>query len=297
MLELDGIREFVMASRYGSITQAADRLGRSKSHVSKQIKALEQRLGVFLFNRNARNLQLTEIGESCYLQCAAALSDLEHAIDATVAANELPHGHLKVQIVAAIGEITLAGIFSEFATRYPELKLHLNFESQPTQQISEDHDLLITRGSLRDSSLIAHTLGKSDFGLYASPEYFERFGVPASREDLMRHRCLVDESGYWWFGEDAKAIKVKVNGHLSGNRGSLLLRYALRGLGITQQSSHPMCNLVRQQKLVAVPGGWSRWSVTWHALSRTRTSAVPKIQVLVQFLKECFAQPDKINSL
>ena len=93
-----------------------------------------------------------------------------------------------------------------------------------------------------------------------------------------------------------KRLKVKVNGYLSGNRGSLLLRYALKGLGITQQSNHPMCNLVRQKKLLAVPGGWSRWSVTWYALSRTRTSTVPKIQVLIEFLKERFAQPDKINS-
>lgn len=297
MLELDGIREFVAVSKYGSITQAAERLGCSKAHVSKQVKALEERLGVLLFNRNARNLQLTEIGESCYLRCAAAFSELENAINATVATNDLPRGHLRVQVIAAVGEITLAGIFAEFATRYPQLKLHLDFESRPIERISEEYDLLITRGILKDSSLIAHKLGESDFGLYASPDYFDRFGVPASTEDLVKHRCLVDESGFWWFGKSTETSKVRIDGSLSGNRGSLLLSYALMGLGITQQSNYPLRDLVRQRKLAVVPGEWSRWRVVWYALSRTRTPPVPKIRILVDFLMERFAQPEKFNAL
>lgn len=291
MLDLEGIREFVAVARFGSFTRAAARLNCSKSYLSKKVKSLERRLGVLLFERNTRDLQLTDTGESYYTRCAAVLAELESATSAATAAGHLPHGLLKVHVAASIGEITTAGIFAEFSTLYSQLTLHLDFDSRPLETIPDEYDVLITRGILKDSALVAHKLGESDFDLYASPAYYQRHGMPECLEDLARHRCLVDGSGSWWFGRGAEATEVRVEGGLKSNRGTLLLRCALRGMGITQQSRHPLRNLVEEGALLAVPGDWACWRAGWYALFHRRTPEVPKVRLLVDFLAEHFARP------
>lgn len=297
MLALEGIREFVAVARFGSFTQAAARLGCSKSYLSKRVKELERRLGLPLFNRNARDLQLTEPGEAYYARCAAAVAELENATSAAAAVGQLPRGLLRVQVAASVGEITTADIFAEFSTLYPQLTLHLDFDSRTLDTIPDDYDVLITRGTLRDSALVAHKLGESDFGLYASPAYYGRHGVPGSFEDLAKHRCLVDGAGAWWFGRGARTVKVKVEASLKSNRGSLLLRHALRGLGITQQSSYPLRDLIEQGALAIVPGDWARWRASWYALFRGGAPPLPKVRLLVDFLSDRFARPGNFRPL
>lgn len=291
MLDLTGIQEFVAVAKLGSFTQAAARLNCSKSYVSKRVKELERRLGVLLFKRSTRDLQLTEAGESYYVRCAAVFAELENATSAATAAGHLPHGLLRIHVAASIGEITTADIFAEFSTLYPQLTLYLDFDSRPLETIPDEYDMLITRGVLRDSALVAHKLGESDFGLYASPAYYQRHGMPECLEDLARHRCLVDGSGSWWFSRGTETIEVPVEGSLKSNRGTLLLRCALRGMGITQQSSYPLRNLVEEGALAAVPGDWARWRASWYALFHRRTPELPKVRLLVDFLGEHFARP------
>lgn len=297
MLDLAGLQEFVTVARTGSFTQAAQLLQCSKSYVSKQVKELEQRLGVLLFKRSTRSLQLTEIGEVFFARCVAAFGELESATNATAAASDVPHGTLRVHIAASFGEFTIADILAEFSDLYPHIKLHLDFVSRAIDTISDEYDVLITRGILKDSALVARKLAESDSSLYASRAYFKGHGVPESIEDLARHNCLVDGSEIWWFNHASEVIKVKVDGNWKSNRGSLLLRAAVRGMGIAQLPDYPLRDLVNSGALVAVPGDWSRWHTCWYALFPKRTPPVPMVRLLVDFLVEHFARPSDFRLL
>lgn len=297
MVNLSGIQEFVAVAQKGSFTQAAQELHCSKSHVSRQVKALEQRLGVLLLDRTTRGVRLTEPGEAFFVRCVSVLSELGSMTDALSAAAEVPRGALKVHVAAPLGDFTVADIFIDFAVRHPEIRLGLNFSSRPLDTWAGDYDALVTRGRLKDSGLVARKLGESDFGLYASPAYFERHGVPTSVGDLVRHNCLADESETWSFDSSPREVRVKVRGNLTSNRASLLLRGAIQGSGIIQLPSFPLRNLVEKNILVPVPGAWARWRTSWYVLFPKRVPPAPNIRLLVDFLAGHFADPDRFRAL
>ena len=68
-----GVITFVVAARSSSFTQAADRLGLSKSAVGKAIARLEERWGTQLFHRTTRRISLTADGEAYFVACSTAL--------------------------------------------------------------------------------------------------------------------------------------------------------------------------------------------------------------------------------
>src|SRR5256885_13730547 len=79
---LDLLRGFEAAARHLSFTHAAQELFVTQSAVSRQIKTLEERLGVVLFVRGARGIVMTEPGERLYRAVSAALAQMEEAIAA-----------------------------------------------------------------------------------------------------------------------------------------------------------------------------------------------------------------------
>ncbi|MDF5662810.1 LysR family transcriptional regulator, partial [Vibrio parahaemolyticus] len=68
-INLADIRSFVLIAQLGNFTKAAEQLGVSRSHVSRQITNLEQQIGVTLLQRTTRTLNLTEAGKVLYKQC------------------------------------------------------------------------------------------------------------------------------------------------------------------------------------------------------------------------------------
>jgi len=297
MQNLAGIREFVEVVNAGGFTKAAAKLHCSKAHVSKQVKELESQLGVLLLNRSTRNVGLTELGESFFKGCVQALSQLEQAAAATTAARDVPHGTLRMLIAALFGELTIAGIVADFASQYPQLELSVDFVSRSIDTISADHDVLITRGTLRDSALIARKLAESELGLFASPAYFKHRGLPKGIEDLARHNCLLDESECWWFDRGAKLVRVRLRARCKSNRGIMLLRGAMRGMGIAQLPVVPLRDLVRRGTLAQIPGRWARGTESWYVLYPRRTPQPATIRRFIEFVAERFARPEEFPHL
>ncbi|MDF1748324.1 MAG: LysR family transcriptional regulator, partial [Alphaproteobacteria bacterium] len=74
MQDLSGIAVFAAVVEAGSFTAAADKMGQSKSAVSKQVTRLEQRLGAQLIARTTRRLSLTEVGQAVYVRCRGVIA-------------------------------------------------------------------------------------------------------------------------------------------------------------------------------------------------------------------------------
>jgi DNA-binding transcriptional LysR family regulator len=84
---LDLLRGFEASARHASFTKAADELFLTQSAVSRQIKALEEQLGVELFRRNNRSLELSEAGRTLFETVSRMLEALDHALDRIAHAN------------------------------------------------------------------------------------------------------------------------------------------------------------------------------------------------------------------
>jgi DNA-binding transcriptional LysR family regulator len=120
-LDLDALRSFVTGIECGSFAQAANRLCRSTSAVSAQLKKLEQQCGAELVVRNGRHLALTHNGEIImgYARRLLALND-----EALLTLNgKLMQGEIRIGMQEDFGESLMPGILGEFKRHHPAMRI------------------------------------------------------------------------------------------------------------------------------------------------------------------------------
>ena len=121
---LRALTAFEAAARLGSFRLAAGELGITRSAVSHQVKALEQRLGVQFFRRDARRAELTQVGQTYYPPIREAFDQIEiqtRALRPPAADNELT-----VQVYVTVALKWLIPRLHDFERRYPDMKVRLS---------------------------------------------------------------------------------------------------------------------------------------------------------------------------
>ena len=121
------VATFVQAAESLSFVGASRILGVSASAVGKTIAALEQALGVRLFQRSTRTVRLTTEGELFYERCRKVLDELHDAESMLSQSAELPRGRLRVSL-PTIGYRFLVPHLAEFQRLYPQIELDLDFK-------------------------------------------------------------------------------------------------------------------------------------------------------------------------
>ena len=105
MFNWEGVSEFVSVAETESFTAAANRLGISTAQVSRQIGALETRLGVKLFYRTTRKVSITDTGQIYYNHCRQVLDGLAEAERAITDLHQTPKGRLNLTAPVTFGEL------------------------------------------------------------------------------------------------------------------------------------------------------------------------------------------------
>lgn len=228
---------FAAVVKHGSFTRAADRVGVSKSVVSRHVSALEEHLGVQLLYRSTHKVRPTEAGERFYAYCKDLEDVAEQAVAVATAANEQPRGLLRITLPQTLVVSPLGGLLARFQRKYPEVWLDVRVTSLQVDPVEEGFDLALRIGELKDSSLLARKIRDVRFRAVAAPQYLAQRGVPRSRADLARHNCLI----YSEFGSRARppwatgrgrGKATALAGTLSTNSGVLLMNALLAGQGI-----------------------------------------------------------------
>jgi len=289
MRKWEGIDEFVAVAETNSFTAAAKRLGVSTAHVSRQINALEERLGAKLFYRTTRKVTATEVGETYYQHCRQLLDSLEEAEQAVTQLQSTPRGKLRLTSAVAYGDRFIAPLVNEFVNRYPELSVQMLFTNQSLDLVQEGIDLAIRLGQLRDSSLIARKLAPRTLYVCGSPQYFAGHGQPHILSELASHNCLLGPLDYWSFFENGKSQTVKVDGKWSCNSGPALLDAALRGIGLVQLPDYYVAEHLQSGALISVLDNYRQPdSAVWAVYPPNRHLST-KVRLLVDFLGERIA--------
>lgn len=182
---------FVAAAEAGGFSAAGRKLGLSPSAVSKLVTRVEDRLGLPLFVRSTRMLQLTAEG-ALYLERArrilAEIDEAERMV--ATGAGAAPRGRLRVSASVAFGEHCLLPLVPAFLTCHPQVELDLSLTDTVIDLVDERTDIAIRSGPLRDSSLKARKLLENRRVIVAAPAYAAARGLPALPRDLERHNCL-----------------------------------------------------------------------------------------------------------
>lgn len=186
MDSLNSLMYFVRTAELGSFVNAGRVLGLSASAVGKGVTRLEEQLGVRLFQRTTRSIQLTSEGRAFLERCRRALNELDDAKAMLSHSHEKPSGRLRISMPAASQPFFEAAILA-FMTQYPEVELDLDFSDAIVNLIDEGVDIAIRTGKLPDSRLIKRALPPFQLILCAAPAYLEKHGTPLTPRDIDGH--------------------------------------------------------------------------------------------------------------
>lgn len=296
MESLSDIAVFVQVVRSGSFTAAADKLGLSKSVVSKYVTRLEDRLGARLLHRTTRRLSLTEVGQAFFGRSQRALDEIEEAEAEVSRLQGEPRGSLRLSSPMSFGILHLAPLLPAFQERYPELTVDMVLDDRKADLVDEGFDLAIRIGELPDSSLVARRLGPCRHVVCGSPEYFARHGVPQSPKELAEHPALTyryqESPGEWRFvGRDGGYRQVAIDSRLQMNNSLALREAALKGAGVTLTPTFVVGADIQAGRLMAVLTDYKALEISIYAVYPQRKHLSPKVRAFVEFLSEEIADP------
>ncbi len=280
----EGINEFVAVTETGSFTAAASRLGTSVANVSRQVSALEQRLGVKLLNRTTRKVSVTADGATYYQRCRQILDNLEDAQRSVSNLQREPIGKLRLTAPVAYGERYIAPLVNSFCQQHPGLEVELQLSNRQLDLVEEGFDLGIRLGTLQDSRLVAKKLGSRRLHVCASPDYLQRHGQPHTLSELTGHNCLLGTLDYWRFVEAGKLRSIHVKGNLRCNSGPVLLDAALKGMGLVQLPDYYVAGRIACGDLIEVLASYAQEEEGIWALYPQNRHLSAKVRMLIDFL-------------
>lgn len=229
------VHSFINVVDAGSFTLAAERLEISRSHLSKRITLLEQKLGKPLLVRTTRQMRTTDEGKLLYLKCARLFSELEEAVQCVSSTDFNYTGVLRVVCPDIVGELYVARAATEVGRLYPGLQVEVEVTARTVDLVAEGFDIAVRFGELHDSSLRARQVYALPHVVCASPAYFAQHGVPQTIKQLEAHNCLraaFEPCVSWCFTVGGKQVEITPKGSWMSNSGSALMNAALDGVGI-----------------------------------------------------------------
>ena len=214
---------------WASLSAAARRLNLSIAVVSKQLAALERRLGSRLVTRTTRKLALTEDGLAFHERCKAILDEIADAEQAVAGADGRLTGTIRVTAPVAFGRSWITPLIAAFASQHPQLSFHLMLTDTIVDLLAENIDLALRMGDLPESSLRARRLVSNRRLICGAPDYLKRRGVPQ-----------------------------QLSGRLAANNGEVAYAWTRAGLGLAQKSIWDVAEDLKAGRLVAVLADYRR---------------------------------------
>lgn len=246
----------------GSFSKAAQRVDLPKSTVSRRLAQLETRLGERLLQRTTRTLVLTEFGASLLEHARKVADEVEAAGALAQHRQAAPSGKLRVSMPADLANLGLNGVLAEFMALYPNIKLELDLSPRRVDLVAEGFDVAIRMGALPDdASLAARQVVSERLGLFASPAYIARRGLPGHPDELLEHDllCILRRTGGpvpWSLTRGKTVWQRELPARMTANSPDLLARIACAGLGIAASSYLFAQPMLEKGELVRVLPEW-----------------------------------------
>jgi DNA-binding transcriptional LysR family regulator len=259
-----GIIEFVAVAESQGFSAAANKMGCSTSHVSRQVSRLEARLGSALFARTTRRVSLTQAGLAYFRQCRDLVDGLQQANEQISSQQIQLKGTLRVSAAGTFAEQYVIPILIKFAQQHSELTVDIDFNSRKVNFVEDGIDFAIRYGKLDDSGLVARKLLDRPLMAAASKDYLARNGIPSHPNQLKNHSCIVSNNNLWQFEENGIAQYVRVSGRWKSNNAQAVVSACKQDLGIAYMPRINFLESIESGALtsVLVPV-WSRGSGSW----------------------------------
>ncbi len=229
---LSTIPLFVEVARRKSFTKASEILDIPVSTVSRRIARMEKTLGVTLLARSSRHVELTENGRIFFEFGEEIVGDIQGVCETL---------HQDMQELSGVIHLSiyydsynyLFPCFDSFMSAWPKIQLKIRFADRGSDPVTEPYDLEFRLGALPDSSLKVRHIASAEYGLYASPVFLEKYGVPKVPADLEEMPCIVFTpiGNKWFFAKGGQQTIVEVGEKVGTTSMRAALDFARAGHG------------------------------------------------------------------
>jgi DNA-binding transcriptional LysR family regulator len=291
---LTGASVLAAVTETGNFARAAEMLGLTPSGVSRAVSRLETRVGVRLFNRNPREVTLTEEGRRFHAQVMPLLAGLEEAAAAAAGAAAVVSGRLRVSVDPWFARMVLAPRLQQFMARNPLLSVDL-MTSNYREEMMTGVDVAVRFGPPDASSLIARKLLESPIFTCAAPAYLEKHGEPRTPHDLIHHELLLyrdPQTGRafpWEFHRGNEIIQINTAGRLLMDDPSVGVAACIAGEGVLQKLAIGLEPLLAKGELVQILSRWSDERYPLYAYHPSRHLPPAKVRAFLDFVHEVAA--------
>ena len=282
---------FLCIAQHLNFSRAAVDLGLTPSALSHSLRALENRLGVRLFNRTTRSVALTEAGERLYARLKPAFRDIDDAIEDLNHFRDKPSGNLRITAGRQACELVLLPIAGAFLQAYPDIRLEVVESDALLDIVAAGFDAGVRFGNRLEADMVSLPIGPTLRSVVvASPAFLERHAAPQKPEDLhtlpcIRHRFPSGALYRWEFERGGIDQEIEVNGPLTLGDVSLMVGPALQGLGLAYVFEDMVSEHLAAGRLVQVLADWCPYYPGLHLYYPSRRHVPAALKAFIDFVR------------
>ncbi len=181
------IQAFLAVAEEGSLSAAARRLGASQPTLGRQIKTVEVELGLDLFRRHPKGLELSEAG-AALVAPARAMREAMREIALFAAGQEAGlAGAVRITASEMVSHHVLPPILARIRRERPEIEVELAPTDTTENLLYREADIAVRMYRPEQLDVVARYLGEMELGIFSSKAYLARCGTPKGPEEMQEH--------------------------------------------------------------------------------------------------------------
>lgn len=282
-------RAFLATVEAGSLSKAAMVLGLTQPTLSRQVAGLEAALGVVLFERVGRVLVLTETGRDLLDHFRDMGAAAERIALTAAGRSQALEGRVTISASDAFAVYVLTPLLPELQSLAPGIEVEVLASNTISDLQRREADIAIRHLRPVEPELIGRQVGEWRARLYATPEYLDRRGRPASPDDLEGHDMLgfaPVERLVTTLNAFGLPVSRRNFRHVTDN-GLVLAGMAERGLGIAVT---PEVFAARMAGLEPVLPDWPGIPVPLWLIAHREVQTSRRVRVVFDFLAEALGR-------
>ena len=287
---LNSLRAFEVAARLGGFVAASSELNVTPAAVSHQVKLLEAHLGVELFKRLPRGMELTNAGRELLPEISQGLAHFARAIG-SLSGGDLK-GKLRVNVPPSFATLWLVPRLNGFLNAFPDIQLRLTAYNQAPDLINDEVDIRIAYGKGNYPGLKTDYIMEESIFPICAPSLLNK--SPLRRmSDLKNHTLIHDINvgddepsmtwAHWLRGSDVTEDMIKQ--HVEYSDTILMVEAAVKGQGVALGRSSVMADHLETGKLIK-PFNMQRTSeYAYYMITTDEGAERPRVRAFLDWLK------------
>jgi len=286
MMDWNDLRYFLAVADQGSTLAAGRALRVSQTTVARRISALEDSLGLLLFEKRQAGYTLTPAGEELVGRAKQVEVAAESFTEASAALVRDTSGVVRITTQEIFANTLLGPMLKELHELHPDIVIEIDTQQELLDLGAGEADIgLRSTASEAPAGIVGRNIGIDDWTLYCSREYADRHGVPRTRHDLKKHAIIGGGGGKLWLHYEAWLRSLGLEGQVAMHHATStgLLSAVRSGFGIAVLPC--MVADAEPDLIQCIPPRADHNRSMW-LLTHERVRHTPRVRLVIDFLYE-----------